>query len=128
MKATLKENKSLLIAGLVLIALILAYFKRESIKEFFSKSQPVNALNVPSPTASTAPTSTVSNNDTILKKGSSGTKVRELQVLMNTAILKVNPNYLMLTTDSNFGAKTEDRLFLLTGVKRISINQFKTYT
>jgi hypothetical protein len=127
MKKTLKENKSLIIAGLVLIALVLAYFKRESIKEFFSKSKPTNALNVTNPSTSTAPTSTA-NNDTVLKRGSSGAKVRELQVLMNTAILKVNPNYLTLTTDSNFGAKTEDRLFLLTGVKRISINQFKTYT
>ncbi|MBL4650826.1 MAG: hypothetical protein JKY03_13930 [Aureispira sp.] len=128
MKATLKKNKSVLIAGLVLIALILAYFKRDSIKEFFSKSKPEKALNVPSPNTSAAPTPTVSNNNTVLKKGSSGVKVRELQVLMNTAILKVNPNYLTLATDSNFGAKTEDRLFLLTGVKIISINQFKSYT
>lgn len=129
MKKILKKNKSLIITGLVLIAVILAYFKRESIKTFFSKSKPSSPLNVSTATASpsTTPTTPIVPNedDVLLKKGSSGLKVKELQVLMNNSVLAVNPNNPTLATDGNFGAKTEDRLEFLTGRKSISINQYK---
>ena len=129
MKKILKKNKSLIIAGLVLSAVILAYFKRESIKTFFSKSKPSSPLNVSTATASPSITPTTpivpNEDDILLKKGSSGPKVKELQVLMNNSVLAVNPNNPTLVTDGSFGSKTEDRLYFLTLRKSISINQYK---
>jgi len=39
--------------------------------------------------------------------------------------VKSNAAYATLVVDKNFGSKTEGALYLLTGKKRISINEFK---
>lgn len=127
MKKTLKNNKQALIAGLVLIALVVAYFKREQIKDFFSKSSTAPSNNAPvlaSYTTTPKPSSTA-NYDTILSKGSTGDQVRKLQQLLNDKHRQHTPTFIpLLVEDGQFGSKTETMLKKYTGKTSISINQF----
>lgn len=125
MKKTLKKNQQALIAGLVLIALVVVYFKRDSLKTFFSKAVKP-APNKTSPTANNSP-STVQNvapNDQILSKGSTGATVEKLQQLLNDKHRQNTPTLTpYLVVDGNFGSKTEAMLKKYTNQTSISINQ-----
>lgn len=135
MTKTLKKNKTPLIAGLILVLALVAYFYRDNIKSFFAKdalltpSKPTTAVNTASTSGSNPSTSTNTSmtNDTVLKKGSRGAKVKELQVLINKGLKAKNMGFPNLAEDGIFGAKTESRLQLLIGKKSISINEFKQY-
>jgi hypothetical protein len=124
MTKVLKKNKNALIASLVLIAFVIAYFKRDIIKDFFSKSNDSKASTAiaaaKNPTANT-PTS---SNDTVLKMGNSGAQVRKLQQLLNDKHKRSTPQFLpLLIEDGSFGKKTETMLKKHTGKTSISINQ-----
>lgn len=56
----------------------------------------------------------VINEDLLLKKGSKGNEVRQLQQLME------------ITSDGIFGSQTEAKLFALKGVKQITLKNFKS--
>jgi len=124
MKETVKKNKETFIAGLMLITFVLVYFKRDTIKDFFSKSS--NASTASTNTASTNTTSIVSigTADTILKKGSSGEQVVRLQELLNVKHGNNKPQIIpFLVADGKFGTATESMLKKWTGKTSISINQ-----
>jgi hypothetical protein len=125
MKKTLKNNKQALIAGLVLIALVIAYFKRDQIKDFFSKSDKSPSNNAATTVSNTtSEPSTLSENDIVLKKGSSGKQVRKLQQLLNDHHRQNKPTFIpTLVEDEKFGALTEAMLKKYTGKTSISINQ-----
>lgn len=119
---TLKQNKQALIYGLVLVALVIVYFKRETIKDFFSKSTSSPATNTANLTPSVAPNT--ANNDSLLSNGSTGEQVQRLQQLLNEKNNKSQPTFLLpLVEDGNFGKKTETMLKKYTGKTSISINQ-----
>lgn len=121
MKKTLKKNKQALIMGLVLIALVIAYIKRDDLQHFFRKSE---KMHFKSEENSTNFTHFNTTNDTILKKGSTGEQVRKLQQLLNDKHGKSKPQILpLLIEDGNFGPKTETMLKKWTGKTSISINQ-----
>lgn len=129
---TLKKHKSSIIAGLVLVLCLAAYFYRENLKTFFSKNVvlPSNSTAVVNTSTASVSSPTVSDtatNDTILKRGSKGAKVKELQELINKRMRATNMGFPELAEDGIFGAKTESRLQLLTGKKSISINEFLKY-
>lgn len=127
MNKTLKNNKQALIGGLVLIALVIAYFKRDAIKDLFSKSDKLPSNNAPvlaSTTTSPKPSSSAKD-DIILSKGSTGEEVRKLQQLLNDKHRQNTPTFIpLLVEDGKFGSKTETMLKKYTGKTSISINQF----
>jgi peptidoglycan hydrolase-like protein with peptidoglycan-binding domain len=122
MTETLQKNKQVLIYGLVLVALVIVYFKRNTIKDFFSKSTSSPATNAANPTPSIS--SNTANNDSILSKGSSGEQVRRLQELLNIKHGNNKPQIIpYLVEDGKFGAATETMLKKWTGKTSITINQ-----
>jgi len=125
MTKTLKKNQQALIYGLVLVALVIAYFKRDALKDFFSKSGKSSSSNAGSTVTSTASIiSNTANTETILSNGSTGEQVRRLQELLNSKNNKSQPTFLLpLEEDGKFGKKTETMLKKYTGKTSISINQ-----
>lgn len=128
MTKTLKKHKTSVIAGLVLVALVLAYFYRENLKTAFRKNSilPSNATTVVNTTGSSVSTSSNNsvNNDAILKKGSTGQQVRKLQQLLNVKHGNNTPQIIpYLVEDGNFGTLTENMLKKWTGKTSISINE-----
>jgi hypothetical protein len=125
MTETLKKNKQVLIYGLVLIALVIVYFKRDTIKNFFSKSGK-SVISNPASTANhtSSVTSNTANNETALSKGSTGEQVKRLQQLLNIKHGNNKPQIIpYLVEDGKFGAATESMLKKWTGKTSISINQ-----
>ncbi len=122
MKKTLKKNQQALIWGLVVIALIIVYVKRDVLKTFFSKSKKLPST--PAATTVSTNSSTLSENDIVLKKGSSGTQVRKLQQLLNDKHRQSTPTFTpLLVEDGKFGALTETMLKKYTGKTSITLNQ-----
>lgn len=117
----LKNKKQVLFSGLVLIALVIAYLKRNDIKRLFrklKKSPPASNDN----TTNFTPFNTT--NDNKLSKGSTGEQVRKLQQLLNDKHRKNTPTFVpLLVEDGIFGSKTETMLKKYTGKTSISINQ-----
>ena len=72
--------------------------------------QPVIIPTSPTPTT---PTPTVIDRNKVLKKGSTGAEVKELQRLLGG-----------LTVDGSFGTNTENRLKTVKGVTQITLNQY----
>lgn len=124
MTKTLKKNQQALIYGLVLVALVIAYFKRDAIKDFFNKSDKATSNKATSTASNTASIASNTNTETILKNGSTGEQVRRLQELLNEKNNKSRPTFLLpLVVDGKFGKKTEIMLKKYTGKTSISINQ-----
>lgn len=132
MKAKIQEHKVPLIVGTLCFIVVLLYLYRDKLADFFLSRQ--NASNSPVNTGavgnivsngsnSNSNSSSAMNNDTVLKKGDRGDKVGELQVLLNKGLVKSNLSYAALVVDKSFGSKTESILYLLTGKKRIAINE-----
>ena len=131
MKDKIQENKVPLIVGVLILVTLLIYFYQNKLASFFlyrgeNASAPVPA-NVTNNTASSSNnnSSTSVTNDTVLEKGDRGDKVGELQDLLNKSLVKTSFQIPHLVVDKAFGSKTENLLYLLTGKKRISINEFK---
>lgn len=118
MKKSLKKHQQALLIGLVLILLIITYFKREDIKAFFDKSpQPYKPNSVEK-------TPTTSNNSNLLQRGSTGEQVRKLQVILNDHHRQHKPTFIpLLTEDGVFGSKTESMLEKYTGKTAITLSQ-----
>lgn len=124
MTKTLKKNQQALIYGLVLVTLVISYFKRDTIKDFFNKSDKATSNNATSTASNTASIVSNANAETILKNGSTGEQVRRLQELLNEKNNKSRPTFLLpLVVDGKFGKKTEIMLKKYTGKTSISINQ-----
>jgi len=125
MTKTLKKNQQALIYGLVLVALVIAYFKRDTIKDFFSKSGNSTSSTATSTASNTASiVSNTANTEAVLRNGSTGEQVRRLQNLLNEKNNKSRPTFLLpLVEDGKFGKKTETMLKKYTGKTSISIDQ-----
>lgn len=128
MTKTLKKHQTSVTAGLVLIALLVVYFYRENLKTAFQKNTilPSNAATLASTESSSVSASSSNNasNDTPLKKGSTGEKVKELQRLINVKHQNYTPRLAPnLVVDGQFGTKTEILLKKYTGKTSISINE-----
>lgn len=122
--------KGYIIAAVLLIVCLLVYFNWSNIKQAVGLAP---AIPLPPDTAPKPSTTSSSyTNDTVLKKGMRGAKVKELQLRMNAtlkaakatgdqAALPLEP----LVEDGIFGNHTAMRLFALTGQTQISINAYK---
>lgn len=68
------------------------------------------------------------NNDLLLKKGSKGLEVKELQKLLGFKIPDPNFSYApsVKLADGDFGPNTEKELYAQRGVKQITLNLFRT--
>lgn len=120
--------KGYIIAVVLLIVCLLVYFNWANIKQAVGLAPPIPLP----PDAAPKPSTTSYTNDTVLKKGMRGAKVKELQLRMNAtlkaakakgdrAALPLKP----LVKDGIFGNNTAMRLFALTGQTQISINAYK---
>jgi len=124
MTETIKNNQQALMYGLVLIALVIVYFKRDTIKDFFSKSGKSTSSTATSTGNNTPSIVSNANTETVLRNGSTGKQVLRLQELLNSKNSKSQPTFLLpLAEDSNFGKKTETMLKKYTGKTSISITQ-----
>lgn len=134
MKENIQKHKVPLIVGTLIIVALLIYVYQNKLASFFLYP----GANAPgSITTGAAVNTNVSNssnnssssltNDTVLKKGDRGDKVGELQSLLNKGLVKAGVGYATLAVDESFGSKTEGALYLLTGKKSISINEFNTF-
>lgn len=122
MKKTLKKHQPALLVGVVFVLVLLAYFKQDSIKAFFSKSK-----TSPSKSSSTGKqktsTQTTNSKDSILSQGSKGEQVRKLQKLLNDRHRQSASKIPPLVEDGVFGAKTESMLKKYTNQTSITLNQ-----
>lgn len=123
MKKTLKKHQPALFVGVVFVLVLLAYFKQDSIKAFFSKPK-----TSPSKSSSTGnkktSTQTTNSKDSILSQGSKGEQVRKLQKLLNDRHRQSAPTLKpYLVEDGVFGAKTESMLKKYTNQTSITLNQ-----
>ena len=119
MKAPITKYKKPLLAGGGLIVLLGAYFFRDKWLHLVIKpKQKASTSN--SSTAST----TQSTKSTVLKRGSKGEQVKQLQVLLNDHHRNNPPQFMLyLKVDGVFGAKTEAMLKKWTGKTSITIDQ-----
>jgi hypothetical protein len=115
-------QKPLLAAGLLALLLVL-YFYRHKIFKGTLLSGSTAAVN---PGYNSSNTSTSTEN-TVLKKGSKGEQVRQLQLLLNEEHRKHTPTFIpLLEEDGVFGTKTEQMLVKYTSQSSISLAQLKT--
>lgn len=131
--AKVSPYKGYIVALVVLLVLIAIYIKRREIMAALgvgsSSTSKVGAASVSKP--SVAPP--VYTDDTVLKKGMRGDKVKELQELINGRVklyrtdlgLDVKP----LVVDGIFGSKTEATLSTVTNgkYKAISVARMKEF-
>ncbi len=128
--------KGYIVALVIAIALILIYLQREKIIAALGM-QPLNGTSGDNAKA-TAPKPSTSlpkqTDDTVLKKRMRGEKVKELQLLLNTALKRAQNRgdatakaHQPLVTDGVFGDKTELLLQVLSGLtySKISIARMK---
>lgn len=110
----MKQNDILLIGALAVVAVgAVIYLNKEK-----DEPQVIDDIDVQEPeiVPSPEPVNLVAplNLNLLLKQGSKGREVQELQKLLGT------------TTDGNFGPITENLLNARKGVKQITLTQFKT--
>lgn len=125
MKNNLKPYNKPLITGLILVTLLLTYFYRDNLIDFFEKAK--NSPSDASKGSAVVPvnnTTATSAKDSVLSKGSTGESVRMLQKLLNDKHRQNTPTFIpLLVEDGNFGTLTESMLKKYTGKTSISINQ-----
>ncbi len=133
MKQTIKNNaKPIGFVFLSVVVFALVYFNKDKLVAFFSRAKGGGSAVLNSSTENTPLTNTpislssgVATDDTILKIGSPHRdKVRVLQELINERKIGKIVSA-KLSVDGVFGTQTEAVLDMLTGMKAISINQFK---
>jgi len=122
MKKNLIKYKKPLLAGVLLIVLLAAYGFKDKWLPFIIKPKASDS-KTPSTKNSTI-SSNQDNNEVVLKLGSRGAKVSELQQLLNAKHRANLPQILdFLVVDGNFGPKTEFMLKKWTGKTSITIVQ-----
>lgn len=111
--------------GLLVLALLLTYFYRNNLINFFEKAKQRPSKSATSTAVLTSLTSSNTvNKDAILSKGSKGEAVRMLQKLLNDKHRQNTPTFTpLLVEDGKFGALTETMLKKYTNKTSISINQ-----
>lgn len=105
------KTENIVLGGVVAACAAVLIFRKKDdtgTTENFTEDLPVTTpvINTPAPV--------VLNKSLVLKKGSKGNEVRELQKLLK------------VTADGDFGANTEGALFTKKGVKQISLNQYSS--
>lgn len=117
----IQYQKPLLAGGLLVLLLLLYFYRHQIFKGTLSSGSKAPAVNTGS-NSSTAP----STENTILQKGSQGEQVRQLQILLNEEHKKHTPTFIpLLETDGIFGDKTEQMLLKYTQQKSITLAQLK---
>lgn len=112
-------QKPLLAAGLLALLLVLYFYRHKIFKG--TSSSGTTAVNTGSSSV------VVLTQNTILKRGSKGEPVRQLQLLLNKEHRKHAPTFIpLLEEDGVFGEKTEKMLVLYTTQSSISLAQLKT--
>ena len=120
MKEQITKYKKPLLAGVLLLALLGAYFFRDKWMHLIVKPKQKTSTTDNSSATST----TQSTKSTVLKRGSSGEQVKQLQALLNDKHSKNPPQILpLLVVDGAFGAKTEVMLKKWTGKTSTTIDQ-----
>lgn len=130
------ENyKGYIIAAVILVVCLAVYFNWDKIKQKLGFAPKINGQSTATPTSyNTGTPSQQYTNNTVLKKGMRGSKVKELQLLMNATLKAAQARgdrtatpLEPLVVDGIFGNQTAMRLFALTGGRHleISINAYK---
>ncbi len=116
----IQYRKPLLAAGLLVLLLVLYFYRHKIFKKSLAPTTPTPAVNG-------SPNSSNSSQETILQKGSKGEQVRQLQFLLNQEHRKHAPTFIpLLEEDGIFGEKTEQMLFRYTKQNSITLQQFKS--
>lgn len=115
----MKKNNNILYIALGLAALVGIYFYTKKDEPKFEElpansGEPTKPTNPTNPVKPTQPA--VANVNLVLKVGSKGIEVGELQKLLGFTGKDI---------DNDFGQKTENLLFSKKGVKQISLSQYK---
>jgi hypothetical protein len=147
----LKTNKSLVSLGVLAVIAFLAWSNREKIKKMLGIGTPTgsdkDATKETEPTKETAPTAATGggtsagsglNNDLVIKMGSSGAEVKELQKMLNAEMtlrksipiteaypINTAANDVALSTDGEAGDKTIGRLFKYAEVRETTLNKLR---
>jgi hypothetical protein len=110
-----KSNNTILYGGLAVLGIVgISSLAKAKPKEMIGGDNFQSGTNPSSSTGTSTPAPVTINKNLILKKGSKGKEVAELQRLLNIA------------DDGIFGNDTENSLLTLKGVKQISLNAFAT--
>lgn len=120
-----------MMVGTLIILFLLVYTYQDKLASFFLNRGAVSKSSNPSTTTNQSGSTSntkAPNNETVLKRGDRGSKVEELQKLLNKehdyqSLHGTKPSLAKLTEDGIFGAKTEALLKSFTGKTAISINQ-----
>ena len=119
-----KKNNSKLIVTVIIVAIIIfVVYKIYSPPGETETPGYEGSNNDPSNTSPVAPATTPYGTK-VLKRGSRGPEVTNLQKLWNDNVWKI-PQF-RLSEDGIFGPKTEQALFEATGRKSITLNEFKS--
>lgn len=105
----LKTTGSWIAVAAILILLFGLFLFRDKLKSLWGKLSPAEQ---PQPTASAVADATV-DLDKVLKRGSRGEEVKQLQSMMGA-----------LSIDGIFGEQTENRLFTVKGVREITLRAY----
>jgi hypothetical protein len=121
----LEKNKKYLIFALLFVGAFLFLFPylKRVLKKGDNEGKPAPKKIVPIPSEANKDKAKKLNMDLILKQGSKGEEVKELQKLLNFISA---PPVAKLETDGVFGKQTEAVLLKLKGVKAITLNNFTT--
>jgi hypothetical protein len=126
-----KNYTKQMMAAAFFAILIIGYFTKDKWINIFSsgKIASSNGGSSTSTNSSSSSSSTGIKKDLVLKQGDRNDSVKELQRILNlehdyqTQNSTVPPSLPKLSTDSDFGPKTEAMLVLFTSKQSISINQ-----
>lgn len=119
----IQYQKPLLAAGLLVLLLVLYFYRHKIFKGTLLSGSSTTAVNTGS-SASSSPTAT---ENTLLQKGNKGEQVRQLQLLLNEKHKKNTPTFIpLLETDGIFGDKTEQMLLKYTNQSSITLAQLQT--
>jgi hypothetical protein len=118
----IQYQKPLLAAGLLVLLLVLYFYRHKIFKGTLLSGSTVPVVNSTGSSSSTP----AATENTILKKGSKGEQVRQLQILLNEEHKKNTPTFIpLLETDGIFGDKTEQMLLKYTNQSSISLAQLQ---
>ncbi|WMX16327.1 MULTISPECIES: peptidoglycan-binding protein [unclassified Aureispira] len=115
----IQYQKPLLAVGLLVLLLVLYFYRHRLFKG--------TLLTGSKPTAVSNNTTTSNPESLLLKKGSQGEQVRQLQQLLNQEHQKHAPTFIpLLEEDGIFGDRTEQMLLRYTQQKSITLAQLQT--
>ena len=115
----IQYQKPLLAVGLLVLLLVLYFYRHRLFKG--------TLLTGAKPTVNSNSNSSTAPQAVILKKGSQGEQVRQLQQLLNQEHQKHAPTFIpLLEEDGIFGDRTEQMLLRYTQQKSITLAQLQT--